>query len=141
MGQAQKNVLEGVGGAIQSKLATGSASSQNTQAGSGRKRRRGILKNEGTEPKRRRKGKSKPRQSQNLLDQTGMGLQSGGRRRRKGRKRTRRFQPIKTIIGLGTKQSRQSGSKKTSRVAKYKRGGLSDANQFSDLNSGIKFNF
>ncbi len=141
LGPSAKNVLEGVGGAIQSKLAIGSESAANAQAGSGRKRRRGILTNEATVPKRKRKGKSKCRQAPCLLDQNGMGRQRGGGRRRKGRKATSGFQPIKSIIGLGTRQSRQSRSKKNSRVATYKRGGLSDANQFSDLNSGIKFNF
>ena len=141
LGPSAKNVLEGVGGAIQSKLATGSESSATTQAGSGRKRRRDILNHEEPVPKRRRKRKSKPRQSPYLLDQAGMGRQRGGRRRTKRRKATRAFQPIKSIIGLGTNQSRQSRSKQNGRVSTYKRGGISDANQFSDLNSGIKFNF
>ena len=140
LGPSAKNVLEGVGGAIQSKLATGSPSAATTQAGSGRKRRGGILNHEATLAKRRRKRKSKTKQYPDLLDQTGMGRKRGGRLR-KGRKPTRRFQPLKSIIALGTRESRQSRSKKTGRVGGYKRGGLSDTNQFSDLNSGIKFNF
>ena len=141
LGPSAKNVLEGVGGAIQSKLSTGSASSPNTQAGSGRKRRRGIVKHEATEPKRRRKRKSKRRQSPYLLEETGMGQQRGGRWLKKGRKSTRRFKPIKSIITLGAKQIPESRSNKTGRLGRYKRGGLSNASQFSDLNSGIKFNF